>query len=127
MIKKFHNSSSFLKLIYDYLLGFLIIFAALWLGKVLSPIFSDVIPASIIGMLLLCFLLQLRILRLSWVDKSASLFVRWMSLLFVPIGVGLVEHLESLLLALPAMLLTCVLGTLILLSLVGHIYQKVEK
>ena len=109
-----------------YLSGFVIIYAALWLGNTLSTLIGGVIPGSIIGMLLLALLLQLRLLHLSWVDKSAALFVRWMSLLFVPIGVGLVEQIDSLLSALPAMLLTCVFATLLLLMLVGRAYQKLE-
>ena len=46
--------------------------------------------------------------------------------LFVPISIGLVEHIETLLQALPAMLLTCALATLILLVVVGKAYQHWE-
>jgi len=121
------NKLQFKRLPLEFISGFLIIFSCFWLGKFISPFLGSMIPASIIGMLLLTLLLQIGIVRLAWVDKSASLFIRWMSLLFVPIGVGLVEQLDTLASALPAMLVTCVIGTLVLLALVGRFYQFWEK
>ena len=103
------------------------IYAALWAGRGLSILSGELIPASILGMVLLTLGLQLRVIKLDWVERTASVFVRWMSLLFVPISVGLVEHLESLFLALPAMLITCIIGTLVLLVLVGKGYQYLEQ
>lgn len=123
MIKKFQFFVSYR----DYLSGLAIIFASLWVGKQISHLLGDLVPGSIVGMLLLAALLQLRLIPLSWVERTAAQFVRWMSLLFVPIGVGLVDHLDSLMGAMPAMLLTCVLGTLLLLWLVGFGYQLWEK
>ena len=107
--------------------GLLLIYAALWLGRWFSQISGNILPASIMGMLLLTISLQFRWLKLPWVERAANQFVRWMSLLFVPISIGLVEHVETLLQALPAMLLTCVLATLILLVVVGKFYQHWEQ
>ncbi len=103
--------------------GILIIYVALWLGKLLSNFSGQLLPASIMGMLLLTAALQLRWVKLNWVECSANQFVRWMSLLFVPISIGLVENIETLLQALPAMLLTCGIATLVLLVAVGRFYQ----
>ena len=107
--------------------GLLLIYAALWLGRWLGEISGNLLPASIIGMLLLTISLQFGLVKLPWVERTANQFVRWMSLFFVPISIGLVEHIETLLQALPAMLLTCVLATLILLAVVGKLYQHWEQ
>ena len=107
--------------------GLLLIYAALWLGRWLADISGNLLPASIIGMLLLTISLQFGLVKLPWVERTANQFVRWMSLFFVPISIGLVEHIETLLQALPAMLLTCVLATLILLAVVGKLYQYWEQ
>lgn len=107
--------------------GILVIYAALWLGRWLSQASGNLLPASIMGMLLLTLALQFRWVKLAWVDRTANQFVRWMSLLFVPISIGLVEHIETLLQALPAMLVTCALATPILLVAVGKIYQHWEQ
>ncbi|WP_432453740.1 MULTISPECIES: CidA/LrgA family protein [unclassified Agarivorans] len=122
MIRKFQKSIAF-----EIGLGLAIIYAALWAGRGLSYLTGNLLPASILGMLLLTILLQLRWIKLAWVERSSMLFVRWMSLLFVPISVGLVDHLETLFQALPAMMMTCVLATLILLVVVGKIYQYWEQ
>ncbi|MGY5449959.1 CidA/LrgA family protein [Agarivorans sp. MS3-6] len=106
--------------------GLLVIYAALWLGRWLSEISGQLLPASIMGMLALTIALQFRWIRLSWVERTANQFVRWMSLLFVPISIGLVDHIETLLQALPAMLLTCAVATLVLLVVVGKLYQHWE-
>jgi holin-like protein len=107
--------------------GLLIFYLALWIGQQLAPLMGGFLPASIIGMLLLVAALSLRIIPLSWVESCANLFVRWMALLFVPIGVALVEQLDVLLDALPALLATCVFATLVLLGVVGHFYQWLVK
>jgi holin-like protein len=121
-MRKFHKS-----LLLEIPSGLLIIYAALWLGKLLSKASGQLLPASIVGMLLLTAALQLRWIKLTWVERTANQFVRWMSLLFVPISIGLVENIETLLQALPAMLLTCGLATLILLVAVGRFYQYWER
>ncbi|MBW8189896.1 CidA/LrgA family protein [Neiella marina] len=105
--------------IWQLLTGLLIILAMLWLGTAISQLTGDVMPGSIIGMVLLALSLQLRIVRLHWVEHAANQFIRWMSLLFVPIGVGLVEQLAVLQMALLAILATCIGATLILMALVG--------
>jgi len=107
--------------------GLLVIYSALWLGRWLSQVSGNLLPASIMGMLLLTISLQLRWVKLPWVEYTANQFVRWMSLLFVPISIGLIEHIETLLQALPAMLLTCIFATLLLLVAVGKIYQRWEQ
>ncbi|WP_411991766.1 CidA/LrgA family protein [Agarivorans sp. DSG3-1] len=106
--------------------GLLVIYAALWLGRWLGELSGNLLPASIMGMLLLTTALQLRWVKLAWVERTANQFVRWMSLLFVPISIGLVEHIETLLQALPAMLVTCAFATLILLVVIGKLYQHWE-
>jgi len=111
---------------FELITGFAVIYAALYLGRILSRWSGSILPPSIMGMLLLVIALQFRWVKLEWVERCSQLFVGWMSLLFVPISVELVEHLETLMHALPAMLVTCVLATLVLLVVVGKMYQYLE-
>ncbi|MBD1388057.1 CidA/LrgA family protein [Neiella sp. HB171785] len=105
--------------LWQLLVGLGIILFVLWLGNTISNMTGDYIPGSIIGMVLLATSLQLRVIRLTWVEGAANQFIRWMSLLFVPIGVGLVEQLDVLSSALLAIIITCIFATLALLALVG--------
>lgn len=99
--------------------GILIIWALLWLGTLIAGLTGEFLPGSIIGMLLLTIGLELGLIRLNWVQRISNVFIRWMSLLFVPIGVGLVDKLDVLQSALGAILATCVVVTLSLLALIG--------
>lgn len=123
MVRKFQ----FIRWIFELVLGSGIILFMLMLGNFISAFTGDLISGAIVGMLLLTLSLQLGIVRLHWVRRITKLFESWMSLLFVPIGVGLVEHMDKLQSILPAILLTCVVGTLLLLALVGHIIQWLEQ
>lgn len=105
------------------MVGFTIIMLMLVAGDLISTYTGNLLSGSIVGMLLLTLNLQFRLVRLDWVKPATKLFERWMSLLFVPIGVGLVEHMDKMQSALPALLITCVLATLALLALVGHLTQ----
>lgn len=108
-----------MKQVWQLLSGLLIILLMLWLGQLLSQLTGDVMPGSIIGMILLALSLQLKLIRLHWVEHTANQFIRWMSLLFVPIGVGLVDQLAVLQSAAVAIVVTCVAATLVLMALVG--------
>ncbi|GGA64851.1 hypothetical protein GCM10011369_02790 [Neiella marina] len=109
------------------LIGLGIILLILWLGNLISSATGNYIPGSIIGMIVLATCLQLKVIRLAWVEGAANQFIRWMSLLFVPIGVGLVDQLGVLSNALLAIIITCVFATLALLALVGWGVQLTYK
>ncbi|WP_026959622.1 MULTISPECIES: CidA/LrgA family protein [Aliagarivorans] len=111
----------------QYLRGFALLFGFLSLARLIAPLVGDVLPDSILGMLLLLAALQFKIVPLHWVQLSANLLVRWMALLFVPIGVGLIDQLELLQAALPAIIVCCIFATLALLPLVGRVYQGWEQ
>ena len=60
--------------------------------------------------------------------KLAPVFlVRWMSLLFVPIGVGVIDQLDLLANSLGALLLTSILGTVIIMAVAGWLFQWLER
>lgn len=107
--------------------GLLLIYLTLAAGYLIAAQIGNLLPPSMIGMILMVLLLQLKLLPLSWVEATANLFVRWMAILFVPICVALVDQLDLLRSALPALFASCVLGTLALLGIVGRFYQWLEK
>jgi holin-like protein len=56
-----------------------------WLHKIGVPI-----PGGVLGLLLFYFSLLLGLIKLQWVERGASLLLRHMVLLFVPLTVGLI-------------------------------------
>ena len=97
-------------------------------------------PAWLWGLLLLFSALVLRIVKIEWVLFSASLLIRYMALLFVPVSVGIIKYSGVLVeqvkvLLLPNVISTCL--TLLLIGLLsdylfelksfGHLRHKVQK
>ena len=110
-----------------FLLAAAIIAACLALGRLLSQQLLPALPGSILGLLLLTGLLLTGALRAEWVSPASDLLVRWMSLLFLPIGVGLVDQLATLEQSWAGLLLVCVAGSLPLFWLCGYLVQKYMK
>jgi holin-like protein len=74
----------------------LIIFICLYAGIGIQHLLNIALPGSIIGMLLLFSLMATGIVPSHRVKLGASLFIRYMMFLFVPISVGLMEHFDTL-------------------------------
>lgn len=110
-----------------YLRDFMVIIACLLAGKALAALLPFAFPGSIIGMLLLFVLLSLQLIKLHWVEQGAGLLLRHMGVLFVPVAVGLVAWLEPLRQSFGLIMLCVVLGIVLILATVGHLYQRMNK
>jgi holin-like protein len=70
------------------MLGFGILVGFQLLGIMLQSILNLPLPSNVIGLLLFILALFLRIIRLSWVEASASILLKHMMLFFAPFIVG---------------------------------------
>ena len=73
--------------------GLAIIFGFYVLGEFTSFALNLPIPGSVLGMLYLLAALLGGAVKLEWVDGEAELFVRNMSVMFIPPGVGIITYL----------------------------------
>ncbi|MGL5006580.1 MAG: CidA/LrgA family protein [Plesiomonas sp.] len=119
--------SQFTLSIWGYARAFALIFICLWIGNALSEWLHLNIPGSIIGMLVLFALLCTRIIRPDWVRSGCSLFIRYMAVLFIPIGVGLINHYNQLSSELGAFLASTTVSTIIVMTTVAVVYQRIHK
>ncbi len=78
----------------NYLISFAVLLACLYTGIGFQELTHIPIPGSIFGMLLLFGLLASGILPSHWAKPSCHLLIKNMALLFVPVGVGLMNHLH---------------------------------
>ncbi len=85
-----------IKTLLKYIIALCIIFGCLFVGTTIQHMLGIAIPGSIIGMLLLFVLLATGIFNVEWIRPGASLFIRHMMFLFVPISVGLMVHFDML-------------------------------
>jgi len=73
--------------------GLAIIFGFYALGELITYILNLTIPGSVLGMLFLLGALLAGLIKLEWVEGEAELFVRNMSVMFIPPGVGIVSYI----------------------------------
>ncbi len=110
-----------------YLGSFLIILACLALGKGISALLPFAFPGSIIGMLILFLLLNFQLVRMHWIEPSASLLLRHMALLFIPVAVGLLAYLDTVMASIGVIILNVLLGISLILLVVGRLYQRMNR
>jgi len=71
-----------------------ILFLFYWLGTWIAQTFHLFIPGSVIGMILFLAALLSGLFKPRWAEEGASLLIRHLPLLFLPITVGAIEYLD---------------------------------
>ena len=104
-----------------------IIFVCLAVGEVIVWLTGITIPSSIIGMLLLTVLLQLRAIKLEWVKGMSDFLISNMGFFFVPPGVALMLYLDLIKAELLPIVVATVVSTVLVLVVTGWIHQISEK
>ncbi|MCE0496298.1 CidA/LrgA family protein [Vibrio salinus] len=113
-----------IKTLFHYLISLFLIFGSLFVGNSIQSALGIAIPGSIIGMLLLFVLLASGIFKVEWIRPGASLFIRHMMFLFVPISVGLMVHLDTLMSNVIPIVASVIGGSLIVMVTLGLILDK---
>ncbi|WP_342324417.1 CidA/LrgA family protein [Kosakonia sp. BYX6] len=108
-----------LNIIWQYLRAFVLIYACLYAGIFIASLLPFAIPGSIIGMLIMFVLLALQILPAKWVNPGCFFFIRYMVLLFVPIGVGVMQYYDVLRAQFGPIVVSCAVSTAIVFLVVS--------
>ncbi|AHJ77370.1 CidA/LrgA family protein [Kosakonia sacchari] len=111
--------SNSLNIIWQYLRAFVLIYACLYAGIFVSSLLPIAIPGSIIGMLIMFVLLALQILPAKWVNPGCFILIRYMALLFVPIGVGVMQYYDLLRAQFGPIVISCAVSTIIVFLVVS--------
>ncbi len=103
--------------------SFAILYLILFLGNYIAVLLPVGVPGSIWGLLLLFFGLITKLIKYQWIFLGASLLIRYMALLFIPVSVGIIKYSDLLLaqanvLLIPNIISTCV--TLVIIALLGN-------
>lgn len=89
------------------------------IGSLISGMLKLPIPGSILGLVLLFILLQLKIVKISWVDIGAKWLLADMVLFFVPSAVGIIQYKNILELQGIKIMLVIVLSTIFVMAFTG--------
>ncbi|ATX78094.1 CidA/LrgA family protein [Reinekea sp.] len=78
------------------MLGIFVLLLFWLLGSALVAVLAWPIPGSVVGLLGLWLALVVNGGVPDWLKKPSSLLIRYLTLLFVPAGVGLIDHWDRL-------------------------------
>lgn len=102
-----------------FLRSFAILYLMLFLGEQLAEWLPVGVPGSIWGLLLLFFGLTTQTVKLEWIMPGASLLIRYMAVLFVPVSVGIIKYSDLLVSQANALLIPNIVSTCVTLVLIG--------
>ncbi|UJR54090.1 CidA/LrgA family protein [Dickeya zeae] len=112
---------------WQYLRAFALIYLCLLIGNAISALLPITIPGSILGMLVLFALLASQILPSRWVKPGCQLLIRYMALLFVPIGVGVMNYYGIVRDQFGPIVVSCLVSTFVVMIVVGYTTQMVHR
>ena len=95
----------------EILLQIGIFFGVCLVGELVASVLPLPIPASIIGMILMFILLCTHILHPKHIEKKSDFLLSNMAFFFVPAGVGILEHYDSVKNVIFPLLAVCVITT----------------
>jgi len=103
-----------------------IIFGCLAIGELIVWLTGITIPSSIIGMLLLATLLQMRVIKEEWVKGMSDFLISNMGFFFVPPGVALMLYLDIIKAEFVPIAVATVVSTILVLIVTGWTHQKLK-
>lgn len=96
-----------------------ILYLMLFLGKGIAYFIPLGVPASIWGLLLLFTALSLQLIKIEWIALSASLLVRYMAILFIPVSVGIIKYADLLFSQAQALIIPNIISTFTTLIMIA--------
>ena len=95
-------------------------------GEYISSFIQNivVVPGSIIAMILLFLLLQLKVVKIENIKEVSDFFLNNMAIFFVPAGVSLITSLNIIMDNIFVLLISVVLSTVIVMYVTGIVVQK---
>lgn len=105
----------------------LVIFGCLAFGELIVWLTGITIPSSIIGMLTLTSLLELKAVKLEWVKGMSDFLLSNLGFFFVPPGVALMLYFDIIKTELLPISLATVVSTVLVLVVTGWTDQFVRK
>ncbi|MGG1662326.1 CidA/LrgA family holin-like protein [Brevibacillus sp. NRS-1366] len=84
-------------------------------------------PGSILGMFIVFFLLQTKVLRLEWIETGASWLLAELLLFFIPPSVGIISYQSLMLHEGIQIFLVIAIGTAFVMACSGLVAQSISK
>ena len=98
----------------------------LFLGEFLQIKFNLPIPATILGMVILLFLMITKIIKLKWIEDIGNTLLDNLSILFIPAGVGIVRELDLFKGNIISLAIIVLISTTVIIVVTGYTIQLLE-
>jgi len=102
-----------------------LLFAIYQVGNYIQQLLHIPIPGSIIGMLLLFILLQLKVVKVKWIANGANFLLSYLTLLFIPATVGIIQYVGFFSGMGILSIVVVIISTIIVMLSSGYLAQKV--
>ncbi|WP_392565332.1 CidA/LrgA family protein [Utexia brackfieldae] len=119
--------ATYCRALFCYARALLIIILCLWAGSFVSTLLPIMIPGSILGLLILFFLLSFQLIPSHWIKEGCNLFMRYMTVLFIPAGMGIMDTYTLLFDNFLPIVIGCLASTIIVLLLIGYLTQYLHR
>lgn len=104
-----------------------IIFGCLAMGEILVWLTGITLPGSIIGMLLLTALLQMKVVNIERVKGISDFLISNLGFFFVPPGVALMLYFDVIRAELWAIVVATIVSTIVVLVATGWTHQIIRR
>lgn len=109
----------------EFLKQFGIITALSLFGELLNHLIPLPVPASVWGMVFMFLLLCFKIIKLEQVEKAADFLLSIMTVMFVPVGAGLIQSYTVIKNEIIAIFIILIISTLVCFFITGHVAQLI--
>ncbi len=116
----------FQKRLIRFLFGIVLLISLNLIGNWLSPFIPFPLPGSVIGLILISTLLVLGWVPLKWVDDAAKFLLSFMSLFYVPYGIGIISIDDTTLAFGWKILLVVSITTVMVLLITGKLFTYIK-
>lgn len=105
----------------------LLVFGIAYVGEIISKTCHLPLPGSLVGMLMLLVLLQLRIVRLEHVSTISDFLLGHLPFFFIPAGVALMAIFPMIQEIWPLIIILCIITTILTMGVSGWSIQRFMK
>lgn len=105
----------------------LIIFACLAVGELIVMLTGIKFPSSIIGMILLCTLLKIGIVKYEKIKGISEFLISNMAFFFIPPGIALMLYFDIIEAQFWPIAISAFISTIIVIAVTGWVYQLTKR
>lgn len=104
-----------------------IVLLILSVGQIIQAKFNLFIPGTILGMIILLFLLLTRLIKLRWIENISNILLEHLSIFFVPTTIGIMVYFNQIKDIWGKILIIAIISTIVVMGVTGAVVQYLDK